>query len=67
MKHMITRFVAAAALVAIMAISLAFATSESAYASPLSGDNEQTADASGPSPSKDIVSESSTSFNLWWD
>ena len=67
MKLIITRFIAAAALVAIMAISMAFATSESAYAAPPSDSSEQTADVSGPTPGGGNDTETSTSFNLWWD
>ena len=68
MKHVITRFIAAAALVAIMAISMAFATSESAYAAPPPAkDKQTTADASGPSPTQGIVKEPRTNFNLFWD
>ena len=67
MKLIITRFIAAAALVAIMAISMALATSESAYAAPPSGNSKQSADPNGPSPSQGIVKETRTNFNLIWD
>ena len=65
MKLKITRFIAAAALVAIMVISMALATTTSTYAAPPSGKIDQSADADGPT--KGVVKESRTSFNLFWD
>jgi hypothetical protein len=67
MKQMITRFIAAAALVAIMVISMALATTTSTYAAPPNGKHKQSAEQNGPSPTKGIVKESSSSFNLFWD
>ncbi|MDP6403285.1 MAG: hypothetical protein QF467_07035 [SAR202 cluster bacterium] len=67
MKQMITRFVAAAALVAIMAISMAVATSDSAHAASPPGKGKHSAGPNGPSPTQGIVKEPRTNFNLFWD
>ena len=67
MKLMITRFIAAAALVAILAISLAVATSNSAYAAPPPSNSKHSAGPNGPSPTQGIVKEPRTNFNLFWD
>jgi len=65
MKHMITRFIADASLVAIMVISMAVATTTSTYAAPPS--DKHSSSEKDTSPTQGTVKESSTSFNLFWD